>query len=226
MEVEFCSCRRREIVPYYEKFWDRLLLWSVNDPELKDVRVRTDRTSYNIGERVKVDSKVINYEDREESKPSETDGTAVNFREIKIVRHSSKRVQKELKLEKEDLDSFASEIETDEYGAYRINIALRKNPDLTTEESGDETVFLVEPPDEEIKGSNINQGLLEIIAEQTGGRAITVKDSPEKLEIDFSPKRTITGYRTVEIWNSLWFFMIILTLLSSEWMLGRRWGLR
>ncbi|HEX3036535.1 MAG TPA: glutamine amidotransferase [Thermodesulfobacteriota bacterium] len=207
-----------EVAPYYEEFWNRLHLWLVNDPELKDIRVTTDKVSYNPGERIKVNARVIEYENREGKIESRT--------------LLPSGMQKEMNLKKNDADGFSSGIQTDEYGAYKLKVVVKKGFDIEKgvdfieEEIGDETVFLVEPPSEEIRGPNTNQALLEIIAKKTEGKAITIRDNPEKLGISFSPKRTITGYKTVEIWDNPWFFIVVLTLLSADWMLRRRWGLR
>jgi hypothetical protein len=90
----------------------------------------------------------------------------------------------------------------------------------------DETVFLVEPPENETRGPTTDADLLKAIAQKTGGRFITVEDNPEKLAIDFAPKRTLTGYKTVPIWDKPWFFILLVALFSSEWILRRRWGLK
>lgn len=207
-----------EVAPYYEKFWNHLFLWLVNDPELKDVRITTDKVSYNSEEKIKVSTRVVEYEGRE--------------RKIESNVLLPSGVQKGLSLEKKDADGFKSDIRADEYGAYKVKVVAKegfeteKVMDSIKEEVGDETVFLVEPPSEEIRGPNINLNLLENIAQKTGGKAITIQDNPERLEIDFSPKAAITGYKTVEIWDNPWFFTVILTLLSADWILRRRWGLR
>jgi hypothetical protein len=207
-----------EVDPYYEKFWNRLLLWLVNDPELKDVRVTTDKVSYNPGEKIKVSARVVEYENQESKIESN------------ILLPSG--VQKDLSLERKDADGFKSDIKADEYGAYKVGVVAKESfeaekvMDSIKEETGDETVFLVEPPNEEIRGPNINLNLLENIAHKTGGKAITIQDDPERLEIEFSPKRAITGYKTAEIWDNYWFFAVIITFLSADWILRRRWGLR
>lgn len=200
-----------EVSPYYDKFWNRLLLWLVNDPELKEVRIKTDKPSYNLGDNPKVEIRISNRESVEQKIKS-----SVNL-------PSSKEV--ELNLEKISAHEISSEIPTEEYGIYNVNVA-QEAPEIQTDSNKDETVFLVEPPENEIRGPTTDADLLRTIAEKTRGRFITVKDNPEKLGIDFSPKRTITGYNTAPIWTKLWFFILLLALFSSEWILRRRWGLR
>jgi hypothetical protein len=100
--------------------------------------------------------------------------------------------------------------------------------DLGAEEdnNSDEIEFLVEPPESELRSPTTDEGLLKAISKKSGGHFITVKDDPKELGIDFSPKKAITGYKTVQIWDKPWFFIALLALFSLEWLLSRRWGLR
>jgi uncharacterized membrane protein len=202
-----------EAYPYYEKFWNRLLLWLVNDPELKDIRVKTDKASYNPGEKPKVDVWTSTHEN---SGP-----------EIESLLTLPSSTLVELNLEKTSDDRFSAEMKAEEYGVYRVKVHLGgEDSNVESDSNRDETVFLVEPPEKELKGPTLDENLLKTIAEKTGGRFITVKDNPKELGIDFSPKRTITGYKTVQIWDNPWVLMVLLALFSSEWILRRRWGLR
>jgi uncharacterized membrane protein len=201
-----------EIAPYYEKFWNRLLLWLINDPELKEVRIKTDKPSYNLGENPRVDIQVFNREIDEHKMKSVV--TFPNFNQI------------ELKVEKKSPDGFRSEIQAEEYGVYRVDVNYAEETGLKSESNQDETLFLVEPPENEVRGPTTDANLLKEIAEKTGGRFITIRDSPRQLQIDFSPKKSITGYKTVRIWDNPWFFVLLVAIFSSEWILRRRWGLR
>lgn len=201
-----------EVSPYYEKLWNRLLLWLTNDPDLKDIRVETDRSSYGLGERVGVRIRILSPEDGER-------GIESSF-----ISPSGKEVV--LSPERTSLDELNSEIQTEEYGIYRVGVNAVEEAGVESEGKRDETVFLIEPPQNELRGPTTNVELLKTIAQKTGGHFITVKDDPEELGIDIPPKRTITGYKTVKVWDNPWFFIAILTLLSSEWILRRRWGLR
>lgn len=207
-----------DVAPYYEEFWNRLIRWSVNDPDLKDVRVKTERASYSLGEEIEMSARALDYGNPEESEEG-----------VKSTLTLPNGTQRELQFEREDTENFASRLKAEEYGIYRVEVSKGRKDgglDISGGEYGDETVFLVEPPQEEIRGPNINQSFLKAVAEKTGGKAITFEDSPDKLGIDFSPKRKITGYETEKIWDNPWFFTIVVALLSSEWMLRRRWGLK
>lgn len=201
-----------EVSPYYDKLWNRLLLWLIGDPDLKELRVKTDKSSYNLGEKSKVDIRILNRDDANQEIKSS------------VTLPSGKQV--ELNLEKISADETTSGIPIEEYGIYEINVATQETPQIQTDSNKDETVFLVEPPENEIRGPTTDADLLKTIAQKTGGSFITAKDNPGKLGIDFSPKRTITGYTTVQIWDKPWFFILLVALFSSEWILRRRWGLK
>ena len=201
-----------EVSPYYDKFWNRVLLWLINDPELKDLRVKTDKPSYILGEKSRVDIRILNRDDADQEIKSSV--TSPNGKEV------------ELKLEKISMDEISAEIPIEEYGIHKINVAAQEPSQIQTDSNKDETVFLVEPPENEIRGPTTDAALLKTIAQKTGGRFITVEDNPEKLDIDFALKRTLTGYKTVQIWDKPWFFILLVALFSSEWILRRRWGLK
>lgn len=209
----FVRAGQGDVSPYYQEFWNRLILWLINDPELKDVRVKTDKALYAIGENTKVDVRVANYGNTEEKIEASVvlpDGT-----------------QRGLSLEKTDVDRLSAGIEAEQYGVYRVKVKS-EGGDFSTEEdiNSDEIGFLVEPPENELRSPTTDEGLLRMISERTGGRFVTVKDDPKKLGIDFSPRKVIVGYRTVQIWDRPWFFMALLAFLSLEWLFSRRWGLR
>jgi hypothetical protein len=146
--------------------------------------------------------------------------------EIKSSVTSPSGKEVELKLEKISMDEISAEIPIEEYGIHKINVAAQEPSQIQTDSNKDETVFLVEPPENEIRGPTTDADLLKTIAQKTGGHFITVEDNPEKLGIDFAPKRTLTGYKTVQIWDKPWFFILLVALFSSEWILRRRWGLK
>jgi uncharacterized membrane protein len=212
-EWNFPRAGEGEVTPYYETFWNRMLLWLVNDPELRDIRVRTEKTYYDLREKAKLDIwRFANGDDEGEIKAS-------------VIYPDG--VQKELDLEKASLERYASEVEADKYGVYKVRVEISgEEPNLKIDTDSDEISFLVEPPMNEIKSPTMNNELLKNLSEKTGGRFITVSENPRGLGIDFSLKRVISGYRTEVMWDKPWFFILIAALLSTEWILGRRWGLR
>jgi len=198
-----------DLYPYYESLWNRLLLWMVGDPSLKDLRVKTDRGVYNPGEYAKIEAWEQAY-DEADSKPvayvTRPDGSTL---EVELAKGGEGR--------------FESEVKVYGYGVYRVRVQGNSEPGS---DRVDETLFIVSPPVKEIRGPNVDIGLLREISKKTGGRFITIKDNPKELGISLKPKRVITGSREVRIWDSPWVFICLVLLVSSEWVLRRTWGLK
>ncbi len=200
-----------DVSPLYEKFWNRLFLWFVNDPELKDVRVETDKAVYSPGEDAEIAIWDLSGDGENHTKTQLTmpDGTTAY---IEPEMDSRQRLRARIKLSQP--------------GVYRITAGPG---DGGADFSGSETseaFFIVEPPGDELRGITSNLELLKYIAGATGGRYISTRDNPEGLNIENARKKTITGYKTVLLWDNPFFLLLILGLLFSEWSLRRRWGLK
>lgn len=200
-----------DLSPYYGKFWNRLFLWFVDDPELQNIRISTDKAIYNPGDSAKI-----------EVRGSEADITEKDTKPVLILPGGE---EEEIKIEKTSENGYSGQIRVSEYGNYRLTVS-DDDYDLFTDSDNNGISFSVEPAENEVRGPTANKGLLESIAENTGGRFITTEQSPGKLGIDHRKKRTITGYETVELWDSPIFFFLLVGLLSGEWLLRRRWGLK
>ncbi|MFI5324350.1 MAG: glutamine amidotransferase, partial [Thermodesulfobacteriota bacterium] len=201
-----------EVSPLYEKFWNRLFLWFVNDPELKDVRVETDQAVYNPGEKATLGIWLLNGDDSGEG-----------IKTTLILPGGSKV---EIKPERDAGGKLLKVIEVTEPGVYKITARPEVVSTDRTDSDVSENSFIVEPPESELKGPTSDLNFLKLIARSTGGNYMTTGDKPEALRINNALKKTITGYETVSLWANTAVFLIILGLLSSEWVLRRRWGLK
>lgn len=200
------------ISPLYDKFWNRLFLWFVNDPELSDVKIRSDKPIYNPGDIAIIEITTLTPESiNKESLPNLTfpDGKE---QKIDIESVSDNRYRGEFKVEDD--------------GIYRISIVPAGESGEYQNLTRTETIFIVEPPEKEVKGPTENRELLKLIADKTAGRFITIEDNLDKLNLDSSKKKTITGYKTEKLWDNPFIFLLIIGMLSSEWILRRRWGLK
>lgn len=200
-----------DLSPYYGKFWNRLFLWFVDDPELQNIRVSTDKAIYNPGDSAKI-----------EVRGSEADITDEHTKPVLTIPDGE---EKEINIQKTSESRYSGETRVGEYGNYRVEVS-EEDYDLFTDSDINGISFTVEPAENEVRGPTANEELLESIAEKTGGRFITTEENPKKLAIDNRKKRTITGYETVELWDSPLFFFLLVGLLSGEWLLRRRWGLK
>lgn len=201
-----------DLSPYYGKFWNRLFLWFVDDPELQNIRVSTDKAIYNPGDSPKIEVRG--------SEPGITDANAAP------VLSTPQGEEIEINIEKTSESRYSGEVRVTEYGNYSVAVGPEDDYDLFTDSNIHGISFTVEPAENEVRGPTANEQLLKSIAEKSGGRFITTDESAKKLGIDNRKKRTITGYETVELWDSPLFFFVLVGLLSAEWLLRRRWGLK
>ncbi|MCC6712357.1 MAG: hypothetical protein IT344_03255 [Candidatus Dadabacteria bacterium] len=199
-----------DVSPMYEKFWNRLFLWFVNDPDLNDVRVETDKAVYAPGEKAEIRLWELGGEEAAESPHA------------MLVRPDGEAER--LTLERRGDSMFTAEIEPGETGIYRVT-AAEDGGGAADEEPGGIS-FIVEPPAKEVRGPTSDEGYLKSIASGSGGVYVRAGDGAGRLRIDDSRKKTVTGYETKELWDSPFFLLLILGLLFSEWSLRRRWGLK
>ena len=86
--------------------------------------------------------------------------------------------------------------------------------------------MLVGGSDQEMTDPRLDVPLLQRLALQTGGRLVTPKDGAaiaDQLRAGVPAARLAV---THDLWNTGWSFAAIILLLTAEWMLRRRWGLR
>jgi len=199
------------VSPHYEKFWNRLLLWFVNDPELNDIKVNTDKPIYNPGENAKIEISTLSPENiNKETLPS------VDF---------PNGEERKIELEKTSPNRLSGEVKVGENGIHKISVTPSDESEQFKNLNRSETIFIVEPPENEVRGPTANENILKSIAEQSGGEYITTDQGLQELKINASKKKTITGYKTIKFWDNPLTMLVLLGLLSSEWLLRRRWGL-
>jgi uncharacterized membrane protein len=208
----FMGASEGNISAYYERFWNRLLLWLVDDPELREIRLKTDNSSYIVGATPQID--VLKTNDRQEDDTIKATMITPDGREVGL----------DVKSMSSDTLNFRPHIE--ENGIYKIKARIEGKDDSVEKDYVAETVFIVEPPENEIKGPTTNENLLKLLADKTGGKFVTLRDDPERLGIESTPIKRITGYKTEELWDKYWIFILLVLLLSSEWLLRRKWGLK
>ncbi len=198
--------------PHYVKFWSRLLRWLVNDPDLKNIRVKTNNNHYNSGDVASFDIWTLDKRRAREDITTELtlpDGTK-----------STLEIESDLK------KGFSTDLTLTEYGTYKLSASTPESFTQGDDSNVYETLFFVGPPTAELKGTSLNSKNLADIAKLSGGSSISIKTPLEAINIDRSPKKSITGYSTKKLWVTPILLGIIIALLSADWFLRRRWGLR
>ncbi len=122
--------------------------------------------------------------------------------------------------------TYTEEFQVEEEGIYKISFVPGSTSEVFQDLNKSETIFMAEPPQSEVRGPTANSELLKTISENTGGKYITTDTSPVSLKLDTSRKKILTGYETKKLWDNTFVFLLLIGLLSSEWLLRRRWGLK
>lgn len=199
-----------EISPFYDKFLGRLLSWLIDDPDLNDINIVTEKIIYNPSDEPKIDVLVSSIENQE--------------LKSSLIFPSGKEV--ELDFDQTSKGKFTADAIVDEIGVYKVRVSIDNENAIGRIDDSGETAFVVEPPFSEVSGPTTDFSTLKSLAEMTGGNFITLNDGPERFKVDSTPVRTVNGYKTISIWDSPLFFLLLVLLLSSEWILRRRSGLR
>lgn len=118
---------------------------------------------------------------------------------------------------------FAAKFRPEQPGIYKLTVhAKRGGADVGTSTSS----FLVGGADIEMTDPRLNTALLARVASASGGRLVKPGETGELLEAlrSNTPFAALAVRR--DLWHNAWSLLIILSLLTAEWLLRRRWGLR
>jgi uncharacterized membrane protein len=118
---------------------------------------------------------------------------------------------------------FTAAVAADQPGLYRVHAEARRG--TTPLGSADRWMF-VGGADREFADPRLNEGFLRRVSRNTGGRYVRASDAsriPAWLEATV-PQNAAPERR--DLWHEPWAFAVIVILLSAEWILRRRWGLR
>ena len=118
---------------------------------------------------------------------------------------------------------YTADLRLDEPGLYRVSAdAHRANVQL-----GDAVRWLYAGAvDREFVDPRLNEAWLRRVTRATGGRYVRPAEASKIAEwLQESPPQQATRSRR-DLWHEPWAFAAIVALLSAEWSLRRRWGLR
>lgn len=196
----------------YHRFWSGALRWLMRDPEHARIRVLPGKYRYPLGSAVNATVKVLNpnYQGAAQTAVRvnlfRTDATTVDLRDVTTGDDGS------IKLSFENLEP----------GPYRIvaEATLEDGKQMTGQ-----GVFVMQAKHTELTAAQPRYGLLNTIAESTGGTSgpfthETFEDletvAPEVIEVD--------RRKNTELWDNAWALLFALALFSTEWALRRRTG--
>jgi uncharacterized membrane protein len=118
---------------------------------------------------------------------------------------------------------YTAALAPDQPGLYRIHAEARRG---TTPLGAADRWMYVGGADREFADPRLNEGFLRRIARNSGGRYVRAAEAarvPAWLEATV-PQNAAPERR--DLWHEPWAFALVVVLLSAEWILRRRWGLR
>jgi uncharacterized membrane protein len=118
---------------------------------------------------------------------------------------------------------YSASVRFDEPGLYRVAADARR-PAQTSASS--QRWILVGAADRELTDPRLNQEVLRRVSRATGASYLQSKEISTLPALIGGTAPEAGAPRLQELWHSAWIFVFIVMLLSTEWVLRRRWGLR
>ncbi|HZP47126.1 MAG TPA: glutamine amidotransferase [Vicinamibacterales bacterium] len=130
-----------------------------------------------------------------------------------------------LKLRRADIAAgrFTAAVRPDRPGLYRVHAEARRG---STALGSSDRWMLVGGADREFTDPRLNEGWLRRAARDSGGRYVRANDAGKIAGWLSAAVPQHAAPERRDLWHEPWAFAAIIALLSAEWILRRRWGLR
>jgi hypothetical protein len=132
---------------------------------------------------------------------------------------------KPIKLRRADAGGgrYTAAMDAPQAGLYRVHASATRG--ATPLGAADRWIY-VGGADREFADPRLNEGFLRRVARNSGGRYVRAADASkvpawlrDAVPLNAAPERR-------DLWHEPWAFVLVILLLSAEWTLRRRWGLR
>jgi uncharacterized membrane protein len=118
---------------------------------------------------------------------------------------------------------YSGEVLFDDPGIYRVGAVAQRGETRTP---ATDRWILVGGTDLEMADPRLNDEVLRRIAIATGGDYLTADDASRLPGLLAAASAQSAPPQLQELWHNVWIFIALMTLLATEWVLRRRWGLR
>jgi uncharacterized membrane protein len=120
-------------------------------------------------------------------------------------------------------DKWSATFTADRQGLYRVHVEAKRGSE--TLGATDRWTY-VGGADREFSDPRLNEGFLRRVARATGGRYVRPAEAAQIGSwLDAAIPQALAPERR-DLWHTPWVFVLLVLLLSAEWVLRRRWGLR
>ncbi len=208
--------RYKQAEKVHSRLWLQLARWAMKKPlSLRGEFLSLDSgaASYKPGQPVEVRCQLRG-----------PDGLPASKQEASAVVTSGERVVATLPLKEDAVaGTYTTVLESLEPGDYQVHIAASG---FSTEALSLQSRFtIIAPPNQEMEQLNCDEGTLIALANRTDGKYLRENQGSELGEL-LQPR--VQGRIKTEIWllwQSVWWFVAVLLLLVTEWILRKRFNL-
>ena len=114
-------------------------------------------------------------------------------------------------------------LRADQGGVYRVMSEARRGTAVVGTSS---RWVLVGGADLEMADPRLNEDVLRRLAAASGGRYLTEAELPSLPAVLRASDTELPPPVQQDLWNNIWTLALVIGLLSTEWVLRRRWGMR
>ncbi len=197
---------------FYEIFWKQMLRWLVNGvPD--QVNIETEKHSYSLDEMVAFRAEV--------NDPSFFQINNAQVRaQVKAPSGETTSLQFTWEVDKDG--QYSANFKPQEEGIYDISVeAFQGSKSLGTAKAN----FRIAESTEEFHNAALNVNLLQQLANDTGGRYYSLGDSRNLAEDISYVDSGISRMEEKDLWDMPFLFLLLMSVVSLEWILRKRKGL-
>jgi hypothetical protein len=196
--------------------FSNLINWVTTSPDDRLLKVSPAKTSFELNETVVLNGSLTN--ERGESEDDATIEVLINNPETDETRSFN--------MTNSNRGAYSLEVENIGSGVFSYRAIARKNSRIIDEEEGE---FIVQKTNKELVQTVRNEALLQNLATQTGGKYLNFEESTSFLKILddeglLEQKQALLEAYTYPV-RSIFWFIVVLTLLAGEWLLRKRYSL-
>jgi hypothetical protein len=196
----------------YELFWRQAVRWLASGAPDRVMVTPPSGVSPGSAADVSVDVRADDYTPVSDAQVS-----------IRVIAPGGQVQEARATLIDSQMGRYSSEFRFDEPGVYRTSTSVARGGQKIS--TGDRRV-LVGGADLEMADPRLNEEVLRRIAIASGGTYLRASESGRLASLLAGAQAEPSAPELVELWHNAWIFFAVIMLLTAEWMLRRRWGLR
>jgi len=199
-----------------ETLWRQMLRWlSVSSPERIDVKF--DQEFYNVGDEVNISTTLLN----DEYQP-DNDGTL--WMQVTDPLDQVRDIPMEWDIEEDGMYRVSFIVENEGVHNLLVDVASAAGS-AALDSSEKRAAFVVTPSLREYSSAGMDAGLLERIAESSGGNYYNLSQAADLLaEIEYVPNAYSKEIQE-DLWDTPWLLALLISLLCLDWFTRRLKGL-